>query len=90
MDGWLAAHPEHPAIPHAETGAGDAEAVPPDASEQVVAAVAEADQAVLDAQGGGQIKDLAAIQRGGQLQKLFTNLKYIVIDELHIYRGIFG
>ena len=23
-------------------------------------------------------------------QKLFTNLKYIVIDELHIYRGIFG
>ncbi len=23
-------------------------------------------------------------------QKLFSNLKYIVIDELHIYRGIFG
>ncbi len=23
-------------------------------------------------------------------QKLFTNLKYVVIDELHIYRGIFG
>ncbi len=23
-------------------------------------------------------------------QKLFTNLKYVVIDELHIYRGVFG
>lgn len=23
-------------------------------------------------------------------QKLFTNLKYIVVDELHVYRGIFG
>ena len=41
VDGWLAAHPEHPAIPHAETGTGDAEAVPPDASEQVAAAVAD-------------------------------------------------
>jgi hypothetical protein len=36
-------------------------------------AVAQADQAVLDAQGGGQIKDLAAIQRGSPLLKLFTN-----------------
>jgi hypothetical protein len=36
-------------------------------------AVAQADQAVLDAQGGGQIKDLAGIQRGGPLLKLFTN-----------------
>lgn len=36
-------------------------------------AVAQADQAVLDAQGGGQIKDLAAIQRGGPMLKLFTN-----------------
>ncbi len=35
-------------------------------------AVALADQAVLDSQGGGQIKDLAAIQRGGPLPKLFT------------------
>jgi len=31
-----------------------------------------ADQAVLDAQGGGQVKDLAAIQRGGATQKLLT------------------
>ncbi|API59642.1 hypothetical protein BSL82_10190 [Tardibacter chloracetimidivorans] len=36
-------------------------------------AVALADQAVLDSQGGGQIKDLAGIQRGGPLQKLWTN-----------------
>ena len=36
-------------------------------------AVARADQAVLDAQGGGQVKDLSAIQRGGPMLKLFTN-----------------
>ena len=36
-------------------------------------AVELADQAVLDAQGGGQIKDLAHIQRGGPLLKLWTN-----------------
>jgi len=31
-----------------------------------------ADQAVIDAQGGGQVKDLSAIERGGPAQKLFT------------------
>ncbi len=36
-------------------------------------AVALADQAVLDSQGGGQIKDLAGVQRGGPLLKLWTN-----------------
>lgn len=36
-------------------------------------AIALADQGVLDAQGGGQIKDLAGIQRGGPLMKLWTN-----------------
>jgi len=36
-------------------------------------AIALADQAVLDAQGGGQNKDLARIQRGGPLLKLWTN-----------------
>lgn len=36
-------------------------------------AVALADQAVLDSQGGGQVKDLADIQRGGPLKKLWTN-----------------
>ncbi len=35
-------------------------------------AVRLADQAVLDAQAGGQVKDLALIQRGGPMQKLFT------------------
>lgn len=35
-------------------------------------AIALADQAVRDAQGAGQISDLAGIQRGGALKKLFT------------------
>lgn len=34
--------------------------------------IALADQAVIDAQGGGQTKDLSAIERGGPAQKLFT------------------
>ena len=36
-------------------------------------AVAQADQAVRDAQGSGATSDLARIQRGGPLLKLFTN-----------------
>jgi hypothetical protein len=36
-------------------------------------AIALADQAVIDSQGGGQMKDLAQVQRGGALQKLWTN-----------------
>lgn len=36
-------------------------------------AIAMADQAVLDSQGGGQIKDLAQAQRGNEWQKLWTN-----------------
>lgn len=36
-------------------------------------AVSLADQSVLDSQGGGQVKDLAQVQRGGPLMKLFTN-----------------
>ena len=35
-------------------------------------AIALADQAVIDSQGGGMLKDLSAIERGGPLQKLFT------------------
>lgn len=35
-------------------------------------AVALANQAVIDAQGGGQLKDLSAIERGGPALKLFT------------------
>lgn len=43
-----------------------------DAGEKEDRAVSLADQAVLDAQSGGQVKDLAAIQRGGPLLKLWT------------------
>lgn len=35
--------------------------------------IALADQAVIDSQSGGQIKDLAQVQRGHPLLKLFTN-----------------
>jgi hypothetical protein len=35
-------------------------------------AIGLADQAVIDAQGGGQTKDLASIERGGPALKLFT------------------
>lgn len=35
-------------------------------------AIALADQAVIDSQGGGQVKDLSAIERGHQTHKLFT------------------
>ncbi len=35
-------------------------------------AVQIADQTVIDTQGGGQIKDLAAVQRGGPLLKMWT------------------
>lgn len=44
-----------------------------EAGEQHERAVAIADQAVIDSQGSGQIKDLAGIQRGSELMKLFTN-----------------
>ena len=36
-------------------------------------AIALADQAVIDSQGGGQQKDLAAVQRGGPAWKMWTN-----------------
>jgi diguanylate cyclase (GGDEF)-like protein len=36
-------------------------------------AIALADQAVIDSQGGGQVKDLAEIQRGGPVAKLFMS-----------------
>ena len=36
-------------------------------------AVKLADQAVLDSQGGGQLKDLSGVQRGSPALKLFTN-----------------
>lgn len=43
----------------------------PDMTEEK--AIALADQGVLDSQGGGQVKDLADIQRGSPLKKLWTN-----------------
>lgn len=45
-------------------------------------AAALADQAVLDAQGGGQMKDLSQIQRGHPALKLFTNF-YSFFNVLH-------
>jgi len=41
-------------------------------SNEETRAIALADQAVIDAQGGGQTKDLSAIERGGPAQRLFT------------------
>ena len=41
------------------------------AAEHESRAIALADQAVLDSQGGGQVKDLAQIQRGGPYARLF-------------------
>jgi hypothetical protein len=43
------------------------------ANETEERAIAMADQAVLDSQGGGQIKDLAELQRGGSMMRLWTN-----------------
>ncbi len=43
------------------------------AGEEDARAVALADQAVLDTQGGGQIKDLSSAQKGGPARKLWTN-----------------
>ncbi len=42
------------------------------AGETEARAIEQADQAVRDAQGGGQTKDLAAVQRGAPAWKLFT------------------
>lgn len=47
-------------------------------------AVALADQAVIDAQGGGQVKDLSAIERGGPAQKLFTTFYSFMNTALNI------
>lgn len=63
MPTWWGAYQKalaDPALIDAENGVDEA------------TAIARADQAVLDSQGGGQIKDLARVQRGGNLQKLFT------------------
>ena len=43
-----------------------------DSGEDLDTAIKLADQAVLDTQGGGQIKDLSEFERGSNTQKLFT------------------
>lgn len=53
-------------------------------------AVALADQAVLDAQSGGQVKDLAAIQRGGPMLKLFTNFYSFFNTTFNLTRTAYG
>lgn len=53
-------------------------------------AVALADQAVLDAQSGGQVKDLAAIQRGGPMLKLFTNFYSFFNTTFNLTRVAYG
>lgn len=47
-------------------------------------AVALADQAVIDAQGNGQTKDLAAIERGPQALKLFTTFYSFMNTSLNL------
>lgn len=56
-----------------EKAAADPENLRADGSLDEDRLVALADQAVLDSQGGGQMKDLARVQRGGPLLKLWTN-----------------
>lgn len=65
---WLGAYERDLAEQKYENATGDEERAKMEAH-----AVAVADQTVIDTQSGGQIKDLASIQRGSPLQKLFTN-----------------
>jgi hypothetical protein len=59
-------------------------------------AVALADQAVIDSQGSGHIKDLAGVQRGNPIKKLFTNFMsyfqttYNLTVEAHKRAGVTG
>lgn len=63
----------------------------PDAEKREANAIAQADQAVKDAQGGGQIHDLPAALRGGPLLKLFTNFaSFFVGTTFQLTRESFG
>lgn len=53
-------------------------------------AVAQADQAVKDSQGGGQIMDLAAVQRGSPYLKLFTNFYSYFNVTFNLTREVVG
>jgi len=55
-----------------------------------VNAVAQADQAVKDAQGGGQLHDQAAIMRGGAFLKLFTTFATFFNSTLNVGREAIG
>ena len=65
---WLGAYDKATEELHLENAgsASEREAIEKQAS-------ALADQAVIDSQSGGQLKDLAKVQRGSPLQKIFTN-----------------
>ncbi len=47
-------------------------------------AIALADQAVIDAQGGGQTKDLSAIERGGPALKIYTSFYSFMNTQLNL------
>ena len=53
-------------------------------------AIALADQAVIDSQGGGSIKDLAGIQRGSPLLKVWTNFYSYFNTTLNLTQESFG
>lgn len=63
----------------------------PDAAKREANAIAQADQAVKDAQGGGQIHDLPAALRGSVYLKLFTNFaSFFVGTTFQLTRESFG
>lgn len=47
-------------------------------------AIALADQGVIDSQGGGQTKDLSAIERGGPAQKIYTSFYSFMNTTLNV------
>jgi len=53
-------------------------------------AVAQADQAVKDAQGGGQLHDQAAVMRGGAFLKLFTTFATFFNSTFNVGREVVG
>lgn len=53
-------------------------------------AIAQADQAVIDAQGSGTIKDLAAVQRGSEWKRLFTNFYSFFNTTYNLSREVVG
>ena len=80
---WLAAYEKHvneSPLPTTEESREDIEET----------AARIADQIVIDSQGGGQIKDLAAIQRGGPLLKIWTNFYHFFNTVYNLMRNSVG